>query len=80
MRCVDDATGGGIINQHRALIFAQQKAFLDLVEADLFRAHMPTVTYRRLDGSTPANKRHGIVVEFNEVCCVLSWEANTLPC
>lgn len=55
------------MSNHRALIFAQQKAFLDLVETDLFKAHMPAVTYLRLDGSTPGPKRHDIVVAFNDV-------------
>lgn len=63
----DDLTLGTVVSEHRALIFAQQKAFLDIVENDLFKKHMPSVTYRRLDGSTPASKRHNLVVEFNEV-------------
>ncbi|KAH3766734.1 TATA-binding protein-associated factor 172 [Pelomyxa schiedti] len=52
--------------QHRVLIFAQLKSFLDIVEEDLFKAHMPSVTYLRLDGSTPHTKRHDVVVKFNE--------------
>jgi TATA-binding protein-associated factor len=38
---------------------------LDIIEEDLFRPLMPTVTYMRLDGSTPANQRHGVVQTFN---------------
>lgn len=53
-------TGG-----HRALIFAQLKQMLDLVESDLFRVHMPGVTYLRLDGSVEASKRQPIVTRFN---------------
>ena len=35
------------------------------VENDLLRSHLPGVTYLRLDGSVPANLRHGIVTTFN---------------
>lgn len=52
-------------SQHRVLIFCQMKQMLDIIEADLFKAHMPSVTYMRLDGSTDANKRHAIVQTFN---------------
>lgn len=38
---------------------------LDIIETDLFKAHMPSVTYMRLDGGTEANKRHAIVQTFN---------------
>ena len=51
---------------HRVLIFAQLKQMLDIIEMDLFKTHMPTVSYMRLDGSTDASKRHGIVKKFNE--------------
>lgn len=57
--------GGGASGGHRALIFAQLKQMLDLVETDLFRAHMPNVTYLRLDGSVEASKRQPIVTRFN---------------
>lgn len=57
---VDRGSGG-----HRALIFAQLKDMLDLVENDLFRVHMPGVTYLRLDGSVEATKRQPIVTRFN---------------
>lgn len=50
---------------HRVLIFAQLKQMLDLVENDLFRVHMPDVTYLRLDGSVEASKRQPIVTRFN---------------
>ena len=30
----------------------------------LFRNHMPTVTYLRLDGSTPAGQRHSLVQRY----------------
>lgn len=53
------------INQHRALIFCQLKAMLNIVEMDLLKKHMPTVSYLRLDGSIPAGSRHQIVTKFN---------------
>ncbi|EDQ86722.1 uncharacterized protein MONBRDRAFT_38338 [Monosiga brevicollis MX1] len=54
------------VGRHRALIFAQQRAFLDIVQEELLDKHLPEVTYRRLDGGVPAQQRHDIVVEFNE--------------
>ncbi|XP_017770468.1 PREDICTED: TATA-binding protein-associated factor 172 [Nicrophorus vespilloides] len=54
-----------VINQHRALVFCQLKAMLDIIEKDLFKSHMPTVTYLRLDGSVPAGQRHSVVTRFN---------------
>eukprot|EP00172_Hildenbrandia_rubra_P003047 Plantae.Rhodophyta-Hildenbrandia_rubra.ctg4444.p1 GENE.Plantae.Rhodophyta-Hildenbrandia_rubra.ctg4444~~Plantae.Rhodophyta-Hildenbrandia_rubra.ctg4444.p1 ORF type:complete len:641 (-),score=85.42 Plantae.Rhodophyta-Hildenbrandia_rubra.ctg4444:1793-3553(-) len=50
---------------HRVLIFAQLKAMLDIVESDLFKSVMPSVTYLRLDGSVDTSKRQGIVTRFN---------------
>ncbi|KAF5372870.1 hypothetical protein D9758_001613 [Tetrapyrgos nigripes] len=52
-------------SQHRVLIFCQMKQMLDIIEKDLFKQHMPSVTYMRLDGNTEANKRHNIVQTFN---------------
>ncbi|CAG4975547.1 unnamed protein product [Colias eurytheme] len=62
-----DTTGevGSVVSQHRALIFCQLKSMLDIVERDLLRAHLPGVTYLRLDGSVPAAMRHSIVTRFN---------------
>ncbi|XP_058801038.1 TATA-binding protein-associated factor 172 isoform X2 [Phymastichus coffea] len=54
-----------LVSQHRALIFCQLKAMLDIVEYDLLRVHLPSVTYLRLDGSVPAAQRHSIVARFN---------------
>ncbi|KAI0462311.1 hypothetical protein LJB42_004399 [Komagataella kurtzmanii] len=56
----------GVISQHRALIFCQLKDMLDMVENDLLRKHMPSVTYMRLDGSTDPHSRQSIVRKFNE--------------
>lgn len=54
-----------LVSQHRVLIFCQLKAMLDIVEKDLLCAHLPTVTYLRLDGSVPAPQRHAVVTRFN---------------
>ncbi|MCL7026697.1 hypothetical protein MKW94_014094 [Papaver nudicaule] len=53
------------VGQHRVLIFAQHKALLDIIERDLFRTHMKSVTYLRLDGSVEPEKRFEIVKAFN---------------
>lgn len=55
----------GAFSQHRVLIFCQMKQMLDIVENVLFKKHMPSVTYMRLDGSTDVNKRHAVVQTFN---------------
>ncbi|GAO48421.1 hypothetical protein SAICODRAFT_21270 [Saitoella complicata NRRL Y-17804] len=59
------AAGGGVVNQHRALIFCQLKEMLDMVEHDVLKSHLPGVSYMRLDGSIPAPARHEIVQKFN---------------
>lgn len=51
--------------QHRVLIFCQLKTMLDVIESDLFKAHMPSLSYMRMDGSTEPSKRHGVVQTFN---------------
>lgn len=53
------------VNQHRALIFCQLRAMLDIVERDLLRRHMPSVAYLRLDGGVPPQQRHATVARFN---------------
>ncbi|CAI0433201.1 unnamed protein product [Linum tenue] len=55
----------GTVGQHRVLIFAQHKGLLDIIERDLFHAHMKSVTYLRLDGSVEPEKRFDIVKAFN---------------
>lgn len=60
-----DETGHGAFSQHRVLIFCQMKQMLDIIETDLFKQHMPAVTYMRLDGGTDPKKRHAIVQTFN---------------
>lgn len=47
--------------QHRVLIFCQLKSMLDIVEHDLLKPKLPSITYLRLDGSVPAGLRHSIV-------------------
>ncbi|OSX69127.1 hypothetical protein BU14_1824s0001, partial [Porphyra umbilicalis] len=59
------ADGGSGRGGHRALIFAQLKPMLDIVESDLFRATMPGVSFLRLDGSVEAGKRQAIATRFN---------------
>ncbi|KAI2658061.1 TATA-binding protein-associated factor 172 [Labeo rohita] len=62
------ASDGGteaVVAQHRILIFCQLKSMLDIVEQDLLKAQLPTVTYLRLDGSVQAGLRHSIVSRFN---------------
>ncbi|XP_037638509.1 TATA-binding protein-associated factor 172 isoform X1 [Sebastes umbrosus] len=65
-------SGGGseggteaVVAQHRVLIFCQLKSMLDIVEHDLLKPKLPSVTYLRLDGSVPAGLRHSIVSRFN---------------
>ncbi|KAG6814294.1 hypothetical protein H0H92_013419 [Tricholoma furcatifolium] len=60
---VDDNSSA--ISQHRVLIFCQMKQMLDIIETDLFKKHMPSVTYMRLDGGTESSKRHAVVQTFN---------------
>ncbi|KAF5386822.1 hypothetical protein D9615_001620 [Tricholomella constricta] len=60
---VDDS--GGTFSQHRVLIFCQMKQMLDIIETDLFKKYMPSVTYMRLDGGTESSKRHAVVQTFN---------------
>ena len=68
-----------VVSEHRALIFCQHKSIigkfnvgfcdanlaLDLIETELFKSKMPSVSYMRLDGSVPAGSRHSIVSKFN---------------
>jgi TATA-binding protein-associated factor len=59
------AMAAGAVSQHRALIFCQLKTMLDIIENDILKKLMPSVTYLRLDGSIDATKRHDIVQKFN---------------
>ncbi|GLG94284.1 Helicase domino [Gryllus bimaculatus] len=61
----EEQAGEQVVNQHRALIFCQLKAMLDILENDLFKNYMPGVSYLRLDGSIPSGMRHSVVTRFN---------------
>jgi TATA-binding protein-associated factor len=50
---------------HRALIFVQQREMLDFIEKGLFKQHMPSVTYMRMDGTTDSSIRQDMVNKFN---------------
>lgn len=62
---VSSAESTVAVGQHRVLIFAQHKSFLDIIERDLFQTHMKSITYLRLDGSVEAERRFEIVKAFN---------------
>ncbi|KAH7908585.1 hypothetical protein BJ138DRAFT_1157339 [Hygrophoropsis aurantiaca] len=65
VEATDSVPESSAFSQHRALIFCQMKQMLDIIENDLFKQHMPSVTYMRLDGGTDPNKRHAVVQTFN---------------
>lgn len=50
---------------HRVLIFAQHKSTLDLIEEVVFKAHLPQISYLRLDGGVEPTARYPIVSKFN---------------
>lgn len=56
---------GSVISQHRVLVFCQLKDMLEMVEEDLFKKTMPSVTYMRLDGNTDPRLRQDVVRQFN---------------
>jgi TATA-binding protein-associated factor len=58
-------TEASYVSQHRALIFCQMKEMLDMVQNDVLKKMLPSTQYLRLDGSVEANKRQGIVNQFN---------------
>lgn len=53
------------IKPHRALVFCQMKEMLDMVQDQVFKHMLPSVSHLRLDGSVEANKRQDIVNKFN---------------
>ena len=59
------AADASVAAAHRALVFSQGSAMLDLVETELFARHMPTVSHLRLDGRVQPSARHGLVEKFN---------------
>ena len=48
---------------HRCLVFSQTQQMLDILEASVASAGY---AYRRMDGSTPVNRRMRLIDEFNE--------------
>merc|ERR1719204_1029548 len=38
---------------------------IDIIENDLFKTHLPSVTYSKLDGSVPPGQRQSVVQKFN---------------
>ena len=60
-----DLSSDSAVAPHRVLIFCQLKSMLDLIENSLFAKHLPSISYMRLDGSTPPHKRHSVVQTFN---------------
>lgn len=49
----------------KCLIFAQFAQSLDAIEEYLFKPHMPSLRYLRLDGSVPSELRVGVANRFN---------------
>lgn len=60
----EEVAGSGEGN-HRVLIFAQQKSTLDLIEELVFKPHLPSISYLRLDGGVEPSARYPIVSKFN---------------
>ncbi|KAJ3070374.1 btaf1 RNA polymerase II, B-TFIID transcription factor-associated, 170kDa [Podochytrium sp. JEL0797] len=50
---------------HRVLVFCQLREMLDHIENGLFKTHMKSVTYLRMDGTTDTSVRHSMVQKFN---------------
>lgn len=65
-RKTNDSGIESVISQHRVLIFCQLKDMLDMVENDLLKKHLPSVTFMRLDGSVDSRDRQKVVRKFNE--------------
>ena len=60
------APAGNVVSIHRALIFCQLRSMIDIIENDLLKTHLSSVSYLRLDGGVPAGARHLVVKRFNE--------------
>lgn len=58
-------TTSEVQSQTKCLIFAQFIQSLDVVEKLLFKPHIPSLKYLRLDGRVPARRRYAIAEEFN---------------
>jgi len=55
-----------VVSEHRALLFCKHKNMMDVIEHNLFKQHLPELTYTRLDASLQANQRFSIVNKFNK--------------
>ena len=58
------STKANQIQNRKCVIFAQFTGSLDIVEHFLFKPHMPSLCYLRLDGTIPASQRGDIVNQF----------------
>ena len=59
-----------VVSIHRALIFCQLRSMIDIIENDLLKTHMSSVSYLRLDGGIAAGtfslfKKNGGINEIN---------------
>lgn len=54
--------GGSVVSIHRALIFCQLRSMIDIIESDLLKTHMKSVSYLRLDGSIAAGKAYSLYI------------------
>ncbi|KAJ3027148.1 UNVERIFIED_CONTAM: btaf1 RNA polymerase II, B-TFIID transcription factor-associated, 170kDa [Siphonaria sp. JEL0065] len=59
------ADTGPVTAPHRVLVFCQLREMLDHIETGLFKTHMKSVTYLRMDGTTDTSLRHEMVQKFN---------------
>jgi TATA-binding protein-associated factor len=48
------------------LIFVQLKGMIDIIENQLLKKYLPSVSYLRLDGSVDVSERHNLVQKFND--------------
>lgn len=62
----EDAVNDPTTGEHRCLIFAQHTSVLDVIERSVLQRYFPSVSYVRMDGSTPPVKRAEIARRFND--------------
>ena len=62
MECLEELTEEIVEGEHRALLFCQSTQMLDIIESSFRRQKFSLL---RLDGSTPAERRQGLVDKFN---------------
>lgn len=56
---------GNLVRKPKCLVFAQFSQTLDAIENFLFKPHMPSLRYLRLDGSVPSESRVDMANRFN---------------